>query len=113
MSKEQKTLRILAIIQMVMGAIYVVEGILVPSVKASFYVSGGFVLLTGLMCFVAVNDASKATAAKILLWTMIVINLAGAVLAVIGGSAIASVATTCVTVCIACYMVKLIKTIHG
>ncbi len=113
MSKEQKTLKTLAIIQMVLGVIYVVEGILVPSVKASFYVSGTFVLLTGLMSFVAVNDAKKAPAAKILLWTMMVINLAGAILAVSGGSPIASIATTCVTICVAAYMLKLIKTIHG
>lgn len=44
---------------------------------------------------------------------MIVINLAGAVLGVIGGSAIASIASAALTVCIAAYMIKLIKTIHS
>ncbi len=113
MTKEQKTLKTLSIIEMVLGILYVVEGIIVPSVKASFFVSGGFVLLTALLCFAAVNDASKSKPAIILLVTMIVINLIGAILGVVNGSASASIASAALTVCIAAYMVKLIKAIHG
>ncbi len=112
MSQEQKTLKTLSIIEFIAAAIYVIEGILVPSVKESFYVSGVFLMLTALMCLVAVNDASKATAAKILLGTTMVINLLGMILQFFNGTGGSNLGTAALSVCISAYMFKLIGEIH-
>ncbi len=112
MSQEQNTLKVLSIIEFIAAVIYVIEGILVPSVKGSYFVSGAFLVLTALFCLASVKDATKATGAKILLGTSMGINLLGMILQFFNGTGGANLGTAALSVCISAYMFKLISAIH-
>lgn len=113
MNENQKTLKTLSIVEIVMGIAYFAEGLIVTADKWPYFVSGAFTLLTGVICFLAVSDSSKAKPAAILLWITIVLDLIGMVFGIIQKAAVTNVAFTGVCVCIAAYMIKLIKQIHG
>lgn len=113
MSQKQKTLRTISIIELVVGLVYFVEGIIVTSGKPSYFIAGAFTVITALFCYLAVKDPSKAKMATILLWVTIILNLIAAVIAFIGKAGAASIGTMVVDICIAAILIKLIKEIHG
>ncbi|MCR4716544.1 MAG: hypothetical protein K5656_05115 [Lachnospiraceae bacterium] len=116
MSSEQKNVTIISICMLIMGALDVFQGILSPSAKGMFFVSGAFMAFTGLMCFGAARQERFVTAAKIVLITSIVINFAGMIITVLSkltsAATVGSIASAGLMICVALYSIKTIKKIH-
>ncbi len=112
MTQKQKTVRTISIIEIVAGLIYIVEGMIVSSGSMPYYIAGVFTVITAIICFMAAKDSSKAKLAVILLWIAIVIGLAGGVIALIGKAGSMNIGLAAVDVCIAAYLIRLIKQIH-
>lgn len=113
MSNSQKTLRTLSIIEIVVGVIGLVEGLIVSTGKASYFLSGIASILIAATCYMAATDASKAKAAKFLLYVMVVLSFAGCILSFVSHAGATTIALEALDTCIAAYMIKLIKDIHG
>lgn len=113
MSKEQKNLRTISIIEIIAGLLFFVEGLIVASGKPAYFIAALITVITAVFCYMAATDASKAKPATILLWITIVINLLGIVLGLINkNGTVRDIALSAVDVCIAAYATKLIKEIH-
>ena len=95
------------------GVVYAVEGFIVASGKSSYFLVAAATIITGVMCYLAVNDASKAKPASLLLWVTVILNTLALFLAIINKSGLGTIATALVDVCIVLYMIMLIKEIHG
>ncbi len=113
MSKEQKSLRTLSIIEIVAGLLFFVEGLIVASGKPAYFIAAAITVITAVFCYMAATDSSKTKPAVILLWITIGLNLLGIVLGLINKtSSVTGIALASVDVCIAAYAIKLIKSIH-
>ena len=102
MSDKQKSLRTLSMIEIIFGLIYAVEGLIVASGKIPYFIAGAITAITGLYCYMSATDPSKAKSASFLLWVAIILDFASCVLG-----------TSVVDICIAAYLLKLIKDING
>ena len=96
-----------------LGIVYFIEGLIVATGKSSYFLSGAITAVTAVLCYLAADDRSKAKPAKILLWASIILSLVGVIIAFASGESIMSIVTVIIDICIAVYMVKLIKEIHG
>ena len=113
MSEKKNSLKLLSIVEIVVGIVYAVEGLIVASGKVSYFASAAATVITGVLCYLAVNDASKAKPANFLLWVTVALNALGIILAVLNKGGLVAIGTGLVDLCIALYMIKLIKEIHG
>ncbi len=113
MSDKQKTLKTISIIKLVLGLLYIVEGFIVTTGKAPYFIAAVLTIVTAVFCYLAVNDSSKAKPATILLWITIVINFAGIIAGFINKAGAANLGLTVLDIIIAAYLIKLLKEIHA
>ncbi|MBQ1532038.1 MAG: hypothetical protein IIZ57_07865 [Solobacterium sp.] len=113
MSDKQKSLRTLSMIEIIFGLIYAVEGLIVASGKIPYFIAGAITAITGLYCYMSATDPSKAKSASFLLWVAIILDFASCVLGFINKAGGVNIGTSVVDICIAAYLLKLIKDING
>ncbi len=115
MTSEQKTLRIISLVQLAIGIFYIVAGLVLNvDSKVMYYIAGAITIVTAALCFMAATDASKAQPATILLWATVVINIVSAVIGLVNKSTTGtSIGSAVVDTMLALAMIRLIKTIHS
>ncbi|MDO5121226.1 MAG: hypothetical protein Q4D46_04020, partial [Erysipelotrichaceae bacterium] len=74
---------------------------------------GAITAITGLYCYMSATDPSKAKSASFLLWVAIILDFASCVLGFINKAGGVNIGTSVVDICIAAYLLKLIKDING
>lgn len=113
MSNNQKSLRTISIVVMVIGLVYVIEGLIVSGNKSSYFIAAALTIFCGVICYLAATDAGKAKLARILLWITVIANFIGVVGGVITHAGGVMIGASVVDLCVAVYMLQLIKKIYG
>ncbi len=113
MSGKQKSLRSISIVEVVLGLLYCVEGLIVSTGKGSYFIAGIFTVLTAVLCYMSASDSSKAKPATILLWITVILNCISIGIGIVSKSSATSIALAALDACIAAYLIKLIKEING
>lgn len=113
MEQKKKLLKTISVIELIVGIVYFIEGLIVATGKSSYFLSGAITAVTAVLCYLAADDRSKAQPAKMLLWASIILSAVGVIIALVSRENIMSIITVVIDICIAVYIVRLIKEIHG
>lgn len=113
MEQKKKLLKTLSIVEFITGIVYCIEGFVVATGKAPYFISGAVTVVTAVLCYLAADDSTKAKPATILLLVSIILSLVAVIAAFVNGISITSIGGAVVDICIAAYLVKTIKEIHG
>ena len=113
MEQKKKTIKTISIVELIVGIVFIVEGLIVATGKTSYFIAGAFTILTAVCCYLAADDPSKAKLATILLWVSIILNFVGIVLGFINKGSGAAIGTAAVDICISAVIIKLLKEING